>query len=154
MAKRKKASYVVQSVSNALDLLETFAAEEGELGISELQKRLALHKNSVFRLVATLEARGYLEQNKATGKYRLGVKALEVRQAYLAHRDLFSLARPVLEEIVARCNETAYLGVIRARRAVYLDAVETTRLVRVGWRVGTGLPLHCTAMGKAQIAFQ
>jgi len=66
MAKREKESYVIQSVTNALNLLEQFKADRDELGVTELSKRLSLHKNNVFRLLATLEAKGYIEQNKAT----------------------------------------------------------------------------------------
>ncbi|GAB4277461.1 MAG: IclR family transcriptional regulator [Deferrisomatales bacterium] len=153
MGKREKASYVVQSVTNALDLLEAFGGDRAELGLTDLSKRLGLHKNNVFRLAATLESRQFLEQNKATGNYRLGLKLLEFRRAFIAHRNLFELAHPILERVARECGETAYLGVLRGELAVYLDVVETTHPVRVALRVGTGLPLHCTAMGKVLIAF-
>ncbi|RMG96920.1 MAG: MarR family transcriptional regulator, partial [Candidatus Dadabacteria bacterium] len=108
MARRKKSSYIIQSVTNALDLLEEFRGEETELGVTELSKRLGLHKNNVFRLLATLESRGYIEQNKVTGNYRLGLKVLELGQVFIKHMGLLKMARPILEEIVEKCNETAY----------------------------------------------
>ncbi len=154
MGKRKKSSYIIQSVTNALDLLEEFRGEDTELGVTELSKRLGLHKNNVFRLLATLESRGYMEQNKVTGNYRLGLKVLELGQVFIKHMGLLKMARPVLEEIVESCNETAYLGVIRDDRVVYVDVVEATRPVRVVSRVGVGLPVYCSAVGKAQIAFE
>ena len=77
MAKREKNSYIIQSVTNALNLLEAFKADKDELGVTELSKKLNLHKNNVFRLLATLEAKGYIEQNKLTENYRLGVKSLK-----------------------------------------------------------------------------
>ncbi len=154
MGKRKKSSYIIQSVTNALDLLEEFRGEDTELGVTELSKRLALHKNNVFRLLATLESRGYMEQNKVTGNYRLGLKVLELGQVFIKHMGLLKMARPILEEIVERCNETSYLGVIRDDRVVYVDVVEATRPVRVISRVGVGLPVYCSAVGKAQIAFE
>ena len=64
MVRREKANYVIQSVSHALDVLEQFYANVDEIGVTELSKRLKLHKNNVFRLLATLEARGYIEQNR------------------------------------------------------------------------------------------
>lgn len=154
MGKRKKSSYIIQSVTNALDLLEEFRGEDTELGVTELSKRLGLHKNNVFRLLATLESRGYMEQNKVTGNYRLGLKVLELGQVFIKHMGLLKMARPILEEIVERCNETSYLGVIRDDRVVYVDVVEATRPVRVISRVGVGLPVYCSAVGKAQIAFE
>lgn len=154
MGKRNKASYIIQSVTNALDLLEEFRGEETELGVTELSKRLALHKNNVFRLLATLESRGYMEQNRLTGNYRLGLRVLELGQVFIKHMGLLKMARPVLEEIVEKCNETAYLGLIRDNRVVYVDAVEANRPVRVVSRVGGGLPVYASAIGKVQIAFE
>lgn len=154
MGKRNKSSYIIQSVTNALDLLEEFRGDETELGVTELSKRLSLHKNNVFRLLATLESRGYMEQNKITGNYRLGLRVLELGQVFIKHMGLLKMARPVLEDIVNKCNETSYLGVIRENRVVYVDVVEATRPVRVVSRVGVGLPVYCSAVGKAQVAFE
>ena len=55
MVRREKSNYVIQSVSHALDVLEQFNGEVDEIGVTELSKRLKLHKNNVFRLLATLE---------------------------------------------------------------------------------------------------
>ncbi len=82
MARKEKSEYIIQAVSHALDLLEQFHDDVDELGVTELSKRLKLHKNNVFRLLATLESRGYIEQNKATENYRLGLKALELGQTF------------------------------------------------------------------------
>ena len=60
MSKKAKSDYLIQSVSRALDLLEAFSAKEAALGVTELARKLKLHKNNVFRLLATLETRGYV----------------------------------------------------------------------------------------------
>jgi IclR family KDG regulon transcriptional repressor len=152
MAKREKESYVIQSVTNALNLLDQFKADRDELGVTELSKRLTLHKNNVFRLLATLEAKGYIEQNKATENYRLGVKSLELGQTFIKQLGLVRQAKPFLREIVEKCNEMAYVGTIRQNSVVYLDVEEANQVVKVVNRVGWRLPIHCTAIGKAQIA--
>ena len=77
MAKREKKSYVIQSVSNALNLLEEFKGNRDELGVTELSKMLNLHKNNVFRLLATLEAKGYIEQ-KDDGDYKSLIPFTEI----------------------------------------------------------------------------
>ena len=77
MVKREKESYVIQSMNNTLNLLEGFEGDRDELGITEPSKRLNLHKKNVFMLLTTLEAKGYIEQNKLTENYRLGVKSLK-----------------------------------------------------------------------------
>ena len=152
MAKREKESYVIQSVNNALNLLEQFKGGKDELGATDLSNRLVLNKNKIFRLLATLEARGYIEQNKATENYRLGVKSLELGQAYIKQLGLVRQTKPFLKEIVKQCDEMAYIGLIRQGSVVCLDVVKANQTVKVASRVGWSLPVHCTALGKAQVA--
>jgi len=153
MVRREKTNYVIQSVSHALDVLEQFAGEADELGVTELSKRLKLHKNNVFRLLATLEARGYIEQNKATENYRLGVRCLRLGQRFVLQTGLLRQARPVMQQIAKASRETALIAVVRNGTVVPLDAVETEQPVRLVSRIGDFLPLHCTAAGKLHLAF-
>ena len=153
MAKKEKSDYLIQSVSHALDLLEQFHDEVDELGVTELSKRLKLHKNNVFRLLATLESRGYIEQNKVTENYRLGLKTLELGQTFVKQMGLLRQSRPVLESVVRECNETSYVAILKDFHIIYLDVVETDLTVRVVPRVGSRLPAYCTAAGKVQIAY-
>jgi IclR family transcriptional regulator, KDG regulon repressor len=152
MAKKEKAEYIIQAVSHALDLLEQFHGDVDELGVTELSKRLKLHKNNVFRLLATLESRGYIEQNKATENYRLGLKSLELGQTFIKQMGLLRQAKPILERLVRECNETAYVAIFKEGYIVYLDVVETDLTVRVVSRVGSRLPAYCTAAGKVHLA--
>ena len=153
MAKKEKSEYIIQAVSHALDLLEQFHDEVDELGVTELSKRLKLHKNNVFRLLATLESRNYIEQNKVTENYRLGLKTLELGQTFIKQMGLLRQSRPVLEGLVKECNETTYVAILKEAHIVYLDVVETDLTVRVVPRVGARLPAYCTAAGKVQIAY-
>jgi IclR family transcriptional regulator, KDG regulon repressor len=153
MAKKEKSEYIIQAVSHALDLLEQFHDDVDELGVTELSKRLKLHKNNVFRLLATLESRNYIEQNKVTENYRLGLKTLELGQTFIKQMGLLRQSRPVLERLVKECNETTYVAILKEFHIVYLDVVETDLTVRVVPRVGARLPAYCTAAGKVQIAY-
>lgn len=150
--KREKENYMIQSVSHALDILESFTKTEDELGVTELSKRLGLHKNNVFRLLATLEHRGYIEQNKATENYRLGPKTLQIGSIFIEQRECRRQARPILESLMASTGETAVVAVLRANKVIYMDSVETNKTVRAVSRIGAMLPAHCTAVGKAQLA--
>jgi DNA-binding IclR family transcriptional regulator len=150
--KREKANYTIQSVSHALDILESFTRTEDELGVTELSKRLALHKNNVFRLLATLENRGYIEQNTATERYRLGPKTLQIGSIFVEQRECRRQARPVLEDLATRSGETAVVAVLRGSKVVYMDSVETDRTVRAVSRIGAIYPAYCTAVGKIQLA--
>jgi len=153
MVKKDKSEYIIQAVSHALDLLEQFHGDIDELGVTELSKRLKLHKNNVFRLLATLESRGYIEQNKATENYRLGLKALELGQTFIKQMGLLRQAKPILEQMVEACNETSYVAIYKDNYIVYLDVVETNLTVRVVSRVGSRLPAFCTAAGKVHMAY-
>jgi DNA-binding IclR family transcriptional regulator len=152
--KKAKADYLIQSVSRALDILEAFTATEGELGVTELSRRLKLHKNNVFRLLATLETRGYVEQDKESGNYRLGMKTFEVASVFTHHLGVVRQARPVLEHLAQTTGEAAYLGVLDGPWVVGVDMVDTTQPVRVVSHLGRRLAAHAAALGKAQLAFR
>jgi IclR family KDG regulon transcriptional repressor len=154
MVTRSKQNYTVQSVSHALDVLEAFKRDEDELGVTELSSRLGLPKNNVFRLLATLQLRGYIEQNKTTGNYRLGIKTFELGQIFRQRMGLLKQAHSVLEELESKCNESVYLAIIQDGMVVYVDLVETTHSVRIVPKLGLRVPAHCTAVGKMQLAYE
>jgi IclR family transcriptional regulator, KDG regulon repressor len=151
---REKTNYVIQSVAHALDVLEQFYGELDELGVTELSKRLKLHKNNVFRLLATLESRGYIEQNKATENYRLGIRCLQLGQTYVNQMGLLRQARPILEEVSRQSRENTYVAVARRQAVVPLAVVESKLPVRIISNVGEALPLHSTAVGKVFLAYE
>jgi DNA-binding IclR family transcriptional regulator len=153
MVKREKSNYLIQSVSHALDVIEQFRGDVEELGVTELSKRLKLHKNNVFRILATLESCGYIEQNKATENYRLGLKCLQLGQTYVHQMGFLRQAKPVLQQLVHECQESAYVAVQRNNGVVPIEFVETERPIRIISFVGQHLPLHCTAPGKVHLAF-
>lgn len=152
MARKEKSEYIIQAVSHALDLLEQFRGEVDELGVTELSNRLKLHKNNVFRLLATLESRGYIEQNRVTEGYRLGLNALALGQTFIRQMGLLRNAQPILQHLRDTCGETSYVATFKDGLVFYLDIAETDKPVRVVSRVGTGLPAHCTAAGKVHLA--
>jgi len=152
--RREKSNYIIQSVSHSLDVLEQFRDEADELGVTELSKRLKLHKNNVFRLLATLESRGYIEQNRATENYRLGIRCLQLGQSYVQHMGLLRHARPIMAELVRKAREAVYVAVLRRGAVVPVEVVEADRPVRIVSQLGQTLPLHCTAAGKAYLAFE
>jgi DNA-binding IclR family transcriptional regulator len=154
MIRREKSNYTIQSVSHALDVLEQFNGSVDEIGVTELSKRLKLHKNNVFRLLATLEARGYIEQNKVTENYRLGLKCLQLGQTFIRQMGLLLQARSMLEDLVETTQESAFVAIRKGGAVVPLEFVEPDRPVRVVSFLGTALPAHCTAAGKVYLVFE
>ena len=152
MPSRDKDSYSIQSVENALDVLEALCEEEGEVRISRLSEKLQMNKTSVFRLLATFESRGYVERKKESGKYRLGLSAYEIGQKLLSRMSLLKHARPVMERFVRDCDEAVYIAVQRDKEVLFLDVVDTTQQVKIVSLVGQRFPLHTTAPGQIILA--
>jgi DNA-binding IclR family transcriptional regulator len=150
--RRSKSSYVIQTVANAFRLLEEFGGVDAELGVTELSNRLNLHKNNVFRLLATLEQQGYVEQCAQTERYRLGRGCLALGQAFADTRSLVRFARPLLAKLAEETRESAHLGVLSGYEVVHLDGERPEQLVGTSLRTGQRLAAHCTALGKALLA--
>ncbi|MFM1848072.1 MAG: hypothetical protein RL417_1546 [Pseudomonadota bacterium] len=148
MVKREKANYMIQSVSHALDVLEELAKAGAEVGVTELSKRLKLHKNNVFRLLATLELRGYVEQNFDSEDYRLGVKSLQLGQAYLAQSTLVAKALPILRALSDKTGETVSLATLQNGQVQFPLSVESKRPVKVAPRVAVSFPAKMNAAGR------
>ncbi len=155
MAKKKnKEDYIIQSVSHAVDILEAFREPVDELGVTELSNRLGLPKNNVFRLLATLASRGYIEQNQHTDAYRLGIKVFELGEIFRKRMGLLHQAHEILKKVESRCNESVYLAVLQEGMVVYVDLAETTLSVRIVPKLGGRVPPYCTAVGKVLMAYE
>jgi DNA-binding IclR family transcriptional regulator len=149
--RRSKSDYVIQTVTNALRVLEEFRYDE-ELGVTELAKRLSLHKNNVFRLLATLEQMRFVEQEAENDRYRLGTACLGLGQAFSRTRSLTRLARSLVESLAAETRETAHLGVLDGFEVVHLDGEAAGQVIGTRVRTGERLPVHASALGKALLA--
>lgn len=145
--RKPKSEYSIRTVTNALRVLAAFR-DEVEIGVAELSRRLALHKNNVFRLLATLEEGGYIEQDPKTERYRLGIAILDLGQSYLRGRPLLERARPCVDELADDTGESAHLGLLDDFEVVHVCGRGASRLIVAPLRVGMRLPVHCTALGK------
>jgi DNA-binding IclR family transcriptional regulator len=146
--KREKSNYMIQSVSHALDVIEELCKANGEVGVTELSKRLKLHKNNVFRLLATLELRGYVDQNKETEDYRLGVKALQMGQSYLSQSTLVGRGTPILKALSEAIGETVSLVTLQAGNVQFPISIESKRPVKVAPRIAVSYPAKLNAAGR------
>ncbi len=143
----------IQSVRRAASLLRAFGSGESELGVSELGRRLNLHKSTVSRLLATLESEGLLERAPGTEKYRLGPEIARLAGRATFDGDVRQVGHPFLVELAELTRETANLAILDGDEVNNVDQVSGPHLVRVGNWVGRRTPLHCAANGKALLAF-
>ncbi len=150
--KKEKSEYAVLAVSNAIDVLELLGNCEHELSISEIVSTLKLTKNNVNKLLSNLEQYGYVEHNKYTGNFRLGVRTFQISQAYINNLNLIEISNQALWDLKDKLNESSYIGVLRHGNVVYLNVIETDEPVRVMPRIGNVGPAYATAIGKAQLS--
>ncbi len=141
----------VQSVDRAVTILEILA-RTGESGVTEIATELGVHKSTAFRLVATLESHGVVEQNEDRGRYRLGVGLLRLAGATTARLDVVQEARPICKALAAATGETVNIAVLSDRSAFYLDQVAGSSALQSHNWVGQHIPLHATSNGKVLLS--
>ena len=141
----------VAAVERAVAVLEALA--DGELGTNEIARRTGLNASTASRQLATLVAGGLVEHVADTGRYRLGLRLVELGNAALGRLDLRELARPHLQALVNATGETATLSVPGDRDAITVDFVQSPRSVRSVAQLGRPSVGHATAAGKVVLAF-
>ena len=139
--------YAVRSVLRVLDILDLLRQRPGGATLRELAEATDMPKSSVFRYLATLESRGYVERIEKDGAFRLSAAFISTEAHHLEL--LANRARPRMEELRDRFGETVNLAVLDDTRIIYLEIVESRRSMR--WVVAKGdrEHLHSTALGKA-----
>ncbi|WP_046174550.1 IclR family transcriptional regulator [Domibacillus indicus] len=143
---------IIQSVERALKILDLFDERDRELTITEISKRMNLHKSTVHSLLKTLQVQRYIKQDADTGKYSLGLKLFERGSMAAGHLDLRNVARKHLEKLSSTTNLTLHLVILDGQEGVYIDKVEGSGVTVVYSRVGRRVPLHTSAVGKSLVA--
>lgn len=137
------------SVERAMRLLVELA--DGPTTISELGRRLDVHRTTSLRLLRTLEEQRFVRRNE-DGSYQLGPRMATLAAAALDGLDIRSSATRHLRGLGASCGQTIHLGALEGNRVVYLDKVESRHAVRMYSHIGALAPLHATGIGKAVLA--
>jgi DNA-binding IclR family transcriptional regulator len=142
----------VRSVDRAASLLLALGDSQGEAGVTELARRLGLHKSTASRLLATLEKRGLVEQDEESGKYRLGLIVIRLAERAEQTLDLRALAMPELDRLARATRETTGLGVLNGDQMITVAQADGPNLAAMGDWTGRGAPLHSVAAGKVLLA--
>lgn len=150
--RRRSASNAIRAVERAAAILKAFSPITPSLGVSELARRLALHKSTVHRLLTTLEHEGFIVQD-AGGRYRLGLQLFELGSLVVNSMELQKIARGPLEEVHRACGETVHLAILDEGEVVYIDKIESTHQLRMHSLIGRRSPAHCTGLGKVLLAW-
>ncbi|MFI5004359.1 MAG: IclR family transcriptional regulator [Solirubrobacterales bacterium] len=143
------------SLCAGLAMLTCFTAEHPVRGIADMAEELDLGRSTTHRYATTLVTLGYLEQGPSR-KYRLSSRVSDFGLSLLDSMVVRRVAREHLRELRARTGRTASLGVLGGTEVAYIDRWQGSRqgqyAVDAGIGLGTRLPVHCTAAGKALLA--
>jgi IclR family acetate operon transcriptional repressor len=140
------------AVERALAILEAVAQRGAGMTNSEISRRLSIPKSSASYILRTLEQRGYLQRERGTGRYRLGLKVLALGRGVETGIDIKQVALPVLERLVEISNLTAHLAVLDRGEAVYIEKVDSPGFIKMDTWVGKRMEIHSTGVGKVLVA--
>ena len=133
-------------------MLEAFSQNGAALSLAEIAAIVELDKSSVFRIVYTLEQLDYLERDQDTKRYRPGLEVLKLGFSALHRLDIVQLSRPYLEALQQETQESVSMAIRDGADIVYIARFAPVQILNINLQVGSRLPLHCTAMGKALLS--
>ncbi len=143
--------YILQSVDNALTIIELMARAE-EMTVPEISRQLNLGKSTVFRLLATLERHKFVEKDEKA-KYRLGIKFAHFGSVVLERQDLIKISVPYMSELRDRFNETTHLAILDDDyNIIFVVKEKSNSSIQMTSSVGKKMPAYCTATGKTILA--
>ncbi|MEM7023605.1 MAG: IclR family transcriptional regulator [Pseudomonadota bacterium] len=145
-------SYQVAAVDRALNLLEVMA-QYPDLGVTELAERTGNTKSLVFRLLYTLEQRGYVHKNPDARGYRLGYRTLLLAEHTRRQSALIAAATPILDELSQATRENALLAIREELHSVCIAMRESPQPLRLFAQVGKHGPLHAGGGPKVLLAY-
>lgn len=143
-----------KAFTKGLRLLDVLARSDKPRGITDLAKELELTKSNVHRLLATLQAQGFVRQVPPNSAYELTLKIWELGNRVVRRVDLVSVARPAMERLAQATGETVHLSVLDDTDVVYVDKIESKHQIRAHTSVGMRAPAFAMATGKAMLAHE
>jgi DNA-binding IclR family transcriptional regulator len=143
----------IQSVDRAARILKALASGPRRLGVSELAERLSMTRPTVHGLLQTLQAHGFVEQDRDSDKYQLGAGLLQLGNSYLDLNELRARSLVHADRLAARADAAVRVGVMHGPSVVVVHHVFRPDTTLQILEVGAQLPAHASALGKAMLAY-
>lgn len=143
---------MINSVVKAVAIMKLFSMNEPRLSLADVSHRLGLPKSTAHNLLNTLLDYGFIEKVDER-HYALGTEIVALTQGVRVNVEIRDRAAPLLRQLADNCHESAYLAVLDGDRCLYIYGVESPRRLLARTATGDRGPLHCTAIGKAILAF-
>ncbi|MBW2064509.1 MAG: IclR family transcriptional regulator [Deltaproteobacteria bacterium] len=144
--------YIAPSVKRAFDILKAISGSRNGLGISEIARKLAMAKSSVHGITFALEELGAVRRDPHTKKFVTGPTLIELGRLAYSQIDLKDVARPIMEELMEKTDETVFLGILNGEHITILDIVESRKELKITSPRGTTIPILAGATGKVVLA--
>ncbi len=141
------------SVANAVAILKSFTTAAPDWGVTDLAAQTGQSTSSVHRILSTLTDEGLLEQDSATGRYRLGLAVFDLAAAVPSQRTLHEAVLLPMTDLRNHTGETVQVGVLEGRQVVYVERLDSPNTLRLFTELGRRNDAHCTGSGKALLAF-
>lgn len=151
MVKASTGPKQVRVLQKTLDILEILKKERRGIGLADMARSVAMPKATVYRILATLEIRGYLDRT-VDGGYQISDKFFTLQRDLSPGQNLLRIAPPIMEKVAAKCRETVNLGTLDGGEVVVIATVESPQSVRMASKVGNRRHLHTTGLGKVLLA--
>ncbi len=151
--KETKSRYQVPNLERALKILEYLAMRPEKATIAKISRKLEFPNNSVFRIISTLEAEGYVTRNDDSKEYLLSRKMLALGYQALVETSLVEKSTDILRSLRDETGETALLGTMLEKEGVVLDQALSHEPIKFMVTPGTRFKLHTAAPAKAMLAF-
>ncbi len=135
-----------------LDILEDLHAQTEDQSVSVIAERLGLPANSTLRLLATLEAKGYVERDPDSLKYRMTRKAASLALTGVREQSLLEAALPLMRDLRDATGETVLLSIIEHGTGIVLEEIQSLHVFRFVCNPGAYHALHAAAPSKAILA--
>jgi len=149
MTPQKSPDYSGKTVELVLNVLEIFAdAEDQLITPSSLSTKLSITRNKAYRLIATLESKGFIERDESSCAYRIGLRSIALSQKILKHSTIIDHAHPIIEQLARKHDEAVYLTVLKGEEVVFIDMADSNQSVKTASLIGSRFPLFTNAAGK------
>ncbi|MHA6801038.1 IclR family transcriptional regulator [Bounagaea algeriensis] len=144
----------LHSLLNGIRVLEAFSVSEPMLGVSEIARRVELHKSTASRVLATLQQADLVERDANSGRYRLGLGIIGLAGPLLAHLDVRSVTYSALDELVELTGETAALSVWSGHESIVVEQIPSPKQVKHTTPLGTRFSKIASATVQVFLAEQ
>jgi IclR family transcriptional regulator, pca regulon regulatory protein len=145
--------HAIQSVVRAANVMDILAEADGPLSLSQIATAAGMGLPTAYRFLKTLEFLQWVERDPEVKRYRIAPPIVRLAHRFMSTSDLWQNAHPYLIQACRKYGETFNLSILDKADILYLDRVQTRRILTINLEIGAKLPAYCTSMGRVLLAY-